>query len=278
MRQPSEFDDRPWQRVDPSRVAGVDAVPTMLAAEEQKLYFWLTSEWMQGRGDVVDVGCFAGGSTARLAAGHAQAGHGGKVHAYDRFTAAAGVKRRQLYQKGIAPFDGPDIFPLAQSLLAPWADRIEFHRGNIEELGWPGGPIEVLALDASKKADLTDQMTADFFPALIPGHSVIIQQDFLHWSQPWIAAQMVGFGDHFQIVGFAPSDTVIFLCKKPVTQGALEAARTAELSDRDLLDAISQTREMLEPFGAAHRLKRMEQGVRDNPGVRVAWQMKLKNS
>lgn len=274
MRVSADFKDKPWRNVQLKEVAGVDAVPTMLAKQEQQLYVWLTSEWMQGRGEVVDIGCFVGGSTARLAAGHERGGHRGKVHAYDRFTAAPGVKRRQLYQKGIAKFYGPDIFPLAQRLLAPWSERIEFHQGNIEDLGWTGGPIEILTLDASKKTELTDQMTADFFPSLIPGHSVIIQQDFLHWSQPWIAAQMVSLSDHFQPVGFAPDDTVIFLCLKEITPEALKAARTTDLSDNDLLEAIARTRDMLAPFGATHRLDRMEQGVRDNPGVRVAWQMK----
>lgn len=274
MRDQAEFHNNPWERIDLKAVADVERVPTMLAPDEQRLYFWLTSKWMQGAGDIVDIGCFVGGSTARLAAGLALAGYARHVHAYDRFTAAPGVKRRQLYQAGIAQFDGEDIFPLAQRLLAPWAETITFHRGNIEDIGWSGGAIEVLTLDASKKTDLTDQMTADFFPSLIPGRSVIVQQDFLHWSQPWIAAQMVGFADHFEPVGFAPNDTMIFLCRKAITPDALSAARTENLSDADLLDAVSQTRKMLAPFGVAHRLDRMEKGIRDNPGVRVAWQMK----
>ena len=274
MRSAAEFEGDPWLSVRLGQIEGIGDVPTMLARPEQKLYYWLTSKWIKGLGDIVDVGCFVGGSTARFAAGLVESGHQMTVHGYDRFTVKAGVKERQLYRHGVPHFHGQNIFPVAKRLLAPWEHWIKLHRGNIEDLGWSGGKIEVLALDASKKADLTDKMTADFFPALIPGQSVVIQQDFLHWSQPWIAAQMVAFGDCFEPVAYAPNDTIVYLCKREITPGDIELARVGALSDEQIIFALRETRMQLARFNVNDRLERMEAALRHNPGVRVAWQMK----
>ena len=245
----------------------------MLARPERKLYYWLTSEWMQGVGDVVELGTFVGGSTAHLAAGHAAAGHSGLVHAYDKFSSGTKLKRDLLYANGIAPFDGSDILPLARELLAPWDGRVAFHQGNIEELGWPGGTIELLLVDAFKKVDLIDRMTADFFTALIPGQSLLVHQDFGHWTQPWLVSQMIRFRDAFEPLAFVPDDTMVFLCRKPVDAERLAAARVGGLSDADIQRDLDAAMDWLAPFELQDRLAVMKRGLALNPGTRIAWKM-----
>jgi len=267
------FADRPWRRIDLAPMRDVVRVPTMLAPEEQQFYLWLTRDWMQGDGMVIDLGAFVGGSTARLAEGHRIAGHPGKVFGFDRFRAGEDVKARLLYPGGVPRFRGDDVFRVARRLLAPWRDRLVLRRGEIQSIGWTGDPIEVLAVDAFKRVDLIDRMVADFFPALVPGRSILVQQDFLHWSQPWICALMVRFGDAFVPLCHVPGDTVAFLLQKPLTPDRIAAARIADITDTELLQAIRLTRAVMAPWRLDARFDAMERGLLRNPDVRVAWQM-----
>lgn len=128
---PQPFADQPWRDVANSVLKQADKVPTMLHRQEQKLYYWLTRNQIGGAGAVVDLGAFAGGSTARLAQGLEDAGSPAMLHAYDRFTVDPVTKQKYLYANGIAPFDGNDLLPLARRLLAPWAHRLTLHPGEI---------------------------------------------------------------------------------------------------------------------------------------------------
>lgn len=273
-REPAEFHGAPWRKVRLGQLRDAGRVPAMLGREERKLYYWLTSHWMAGAGDVVELGTFVGGSTAFLASGHAAAGHPGRIHAYDKFTSAEGLKQRLLYANGIAPFRGADILPLARDLLAPWAGRLVFHKGEIEVLGWDGGAIELLVVDAFKKAALVDRMTADFYPSLIPGQSALVHQDFLHWTQPWLVSQMLRLRDAVEPVAVAAPDTMVFLCRGPLDADRLAHARVGRLSDADLLSDLDAAMDWLDWFGVRDRLEAMKLGLQRNPGVRIAWKMR----
>ncbi|WP_226783215.1 hypothetical protein [Oceaniglobus trochenteri] len=270
----ARFRGRPWRRIDLSQLADVLRVPTMLAGEEQQFYLWLTRDWMEGDGAVVDLGACVGGSTARLAEGHRIAGRGGRIYAYDRFRADDRLKARLLYPGGVAPFEGQDAFRVARRLLAPWRDRTILMRGEIQDVGWRGGPIAVLAIDAFKQVALIDRMVADFFPALVPGRSIVVQQDFLHWSQPWLCALMDRFGDAFQRLCHVPNDTVAYLLRRPMTASRIEAARIGGIGDDELFAAIARTRRVMTGWNLSHRFDAMEAGLRANPGARVAWKMR----
>ena len=245
----------------------------MLSWSERQLYFWLTAKGMAGVGDVVDLGAYAGGSTALLAAGHAAGGRRGYVHAYDKFETSEALKRKLLYPLGVPEFAGPDILPLARTLLGPWSDRVVFHRGRIEDMGWGGNPIDLLVIDAFKDAARVDQMTADFFPSLLPGYSILVHQDFLRRTQPWLVSQMLRLGDAFRPVAMVSKDTAVFLCERPIDRTALRAARVGQLSDAELLDDLDKARVWLAEFRVGRRLDAMARAIRRNPGIRIGWQM-----
>ncbi len=264
----------PWN-LDETRAAEAQIdVPTMLSQEERRLYYWVARHWAQDAGAIVDLGAFAGGSTARLAAGVAARNGTATVHAYDRFTVDEKTKTRMLYHQGVPEFDGNDLLPLAQRHLAPWAHRVILRRGEIQELGWPGGPIEVLALDAAKHAVRLDTMAAQFYPALIPGRSVLIQQDFLSWKQPWLISQMLRLDTCLKPIAFARNSTVIFLCIAPVTTGLLASARVAKRSDQELMSDIRQMRDQVEDWGLTVHFRKAIAGVRANPGAQISWKMR----
>ncbi|HHL21101.1 MAG TPA: hypothetical protein ENJ52_06190 [Aliiroseovarius sp.] len=304
---PEPLPRHPWKRVDRAVLAASSAVPTMLSVEEQRMYHWLTAEWYAGQGTIVELGCFAGGSTARLAQGlraggwdrdraamareetaqaAADSGHAGaaegdhaesgqaKVHAFDRFRADERAKKAHLYPAGIAPFAGDDIEPLARHLLAPWRDLVELHPGQIEDQDWQGGPIELLVMDASKAKATTDRMAEIFYPHLIPGRSLVVQQDYLHWRLPWIAAQMQLMAACFTPVAHAPRDTVVFRCTAPVTPEVLEGGRVAGLAPGRMEAALLGARGALRPIRVARRVNDLIAAARANPEVDIGWKMR----
>ncbi len=272
--KPEIFADEPWRALDEGALGMARTVPTMLSKMEQLLYLWIGECWATGEGAIVDLGSFVGGSTARLAEGQRRAFRTAEVHAFDRFGASESVKELLLYPNGIAPFEGKDIYPLAQRLLAPWAPDITLHKGRIEEQIWLDGPIEVLAIDAAKTAKGLDVMAEIFFPALVPGRSIVVQQDFLHWKVPWIPAQMELMADWFQPVAFCPHDTVVYLCTAEVDEAALAAGRVSGLSDETLIKQIDSARLRLRQWDVDLRLQAAAEAVLLNPGKRKAKDIK----
>lgn len=267
------FAGAPWQRVLWRRMGAARPVPTMLSAEERKLYFWLGSEAPGGDGAIVDLGCFAGGSTARLAAGAAWAGRATKVHAYDRFLVNPEGKARFLYPAGVPPFEGEDLLPVARTLLAPWADRVTLHAGDIEDNGWDGGPISLLVIDAAKTARSADRIAADFFPALAPG-ALVVHQDFLHRSQPWLAVQAERLSPWLDPVAYAPRDTVVFRVRFNLPATVIARAATEGLSDAEMLALLQATESRYARWGLGGRISALHLALAGNPGVREAWRFR----
>lgn len=273
MRNGDEFLNAPWKTAEIQGFDAARAVPTMLAAEEQALYAWLTAHWMQDIGAVVDLGCFVGGSTARLAAGLAAGARKAHLHAFDKFTCDEDLKRSMLYPAGIAPFEGRETLSLVRDLLTPWQDRITLHPGQIEQQHWDKGPIELLVMDASKRIDTMDQMGRTFFPSLIPGQSLVIQQDYLQWRQPWVPVQMEAMSDWFTPIAHVPNDTVVFLNTVQIDDAALEAGRVEAMSENRKLSLLRAAKKRGDKVGYGKHLRPSIQALKANPGVVAAFDL-----
>ncbi|WP_114966529.1 hypothetical protein [Alkalilacustris brevis] len=264
------FADHPWHYLPRPALGQSLAVPSMLSDRERRLYTWLTARWMRGAGVVVDLGCFAGGSTASLAQGLVLAGRREPVHAYDRFTLNDAAKQRFLYPAGIKPFEGRDMLALVRRLLAPWESRIELHRGDVAAMRWQGDPIEVLTVDLAKSTALADHIAAQFFPALIPGRSILVQQDYLHDAQPWLPAQMELLARHFQPLAHVAPGSMVFLCRSIPAPDEIEAVRVSGLSDDALLDLLERARRRFRAPAVAKGLAKAMEKLRAHPGARDA--------
>lgn len=272
----SPFDSQGWRDVRRADFGPANAVPTMLSPMERKFYLWLAEHWARDRGAIVDLGSFVGGSTACLAQGRARAGRVAGIHAYDRFRASEGVKENLLYPGGIAPFEGEDIYPLAQLLLAPFSPPVLLHKGAIEAEHWTEGPIEILCVDAAKTTLVADRIAEEFFPHLIPGRSVVIQQDYLHWKVPWIPAQMEWLSDCFTPVAVVPNNTAAFLCTRVPGAADLAAARLAGQADHAIQAGLLGASARIAPFGVTDRLERQRLALELNPGARAAKRFRVR--
>ncbi|MEM9913114.1 MAG: class I SAM-dependent methyltransferase [Pseudomonadota bacterium] len=271
----AKVEDRPWQRMDEAELGPARDIPSMLGEEELRFYHWLSRQMSDVQGAVVDLGSFVGGSTAHLAEGARAGGATDKqVYAFDHFAATEKVKEKQLYAKGVEPFEGDNILQLSQQYLSPWAPNITFRQGRIEGSRWREGPISMLVLDASKTTSVTDRIARLFFPSLIPGRSVIVQQDELHWKEPWISAQMQRLEAYFAPICHVPGNTMAYVTVKRIGPMALHRARVAGLSDRDLIDDLHTSSIRLKAFGVAPQIERQAEAVRLNPGKRKAWRFR----
>lgn len=265
------FADAPW-RTGPWRPPeAARKVPTMLCEDEQRLLYWLGADWAAGIGAVCDLGCFAGGSTARMASGLAAQDLSAPVHAFDFFTVAPDHKQKFLYANGVPRFWGSNLLPTARRLLKPWRDRITFHKIDVETATWPDDPIEILFIDVMKTPATADAILANFFPALIPGRSVIVHQDYQHWRQPWIAAQMARLGAVMRPVAWAESGTVVFAVDALPDPGMLAAARVGEMADDEMTDLLKQALGQAGTKSARHQMARAILALEDMPGCRLPY-------
>ncbi len=271
---PAPFDRTPWNDGTLAVPEQAASVSTMLTEEEGRLLYWLARDYAKGDGAIVDLGCFAGGSTARLAAGTADAGRDTPVHAYDHFLINDRQKQKFLYPSGIQPFTDNDMLPAVVRRLAPWRGAVRLHRGDIRASGWDRGPIEILFIDAAKTPATTDYIARTFMPHLIPGHSLVVQQDYLHWRQPWVPAQMERMSDCFELVAWCREGTVAFRLTNALTPDALEAAKVDAVSDSQLLDHLRAAMGRFPDRAQRAWLATAMMGVADNPGIRAPYRMK----
>lgn len=273
------FGDEAWLQVTQDQLNPAHHVPTMLSPFECQLYYWLTRNGIGGAGAVVDLGCYVGGSTARLALGAADAGSDARIHAYDRFVFSRRSKAQLSQDLGVAPPQGMDMLPMAQDLLTPWAGQIDWHKGDITELGYDPaiGPIAILVLDACKTPESSDVIIQQFLPHLKAGESIVCQQDYLQWNQFWLPAMMLLLEDFLQPVAFVPPTSMIYRCIRVPTAEELQALTVTDLPDEVLIEAIQETRRRLTRWDMDARLRHMIQTIRLNPGIRRHWRMRRPN-
>ena len=112
-----------------------------------------------------------------------------------------------LYSNGIQPFEGQDIFHLVRGFLSEFLDLTDFSRGDFLASSPPGDPIEKCFVDISKTMPINEQIVSEYFTKLIPGKSIVIQQDYLFQSPPWDIATMEILGDHFDLLSYTEENS-----------------------------------------------------------------------
>jgi hypothetical protein len=167
-----------------------------------------------GSGEVVDLGCWLGSTTISLLDGLTQnstfVDAGKKLYAYDLFLwfnwmneSAVGTNLAGKYK------EGDSFLAEFERRTARYSTKIEVHAGDLIEIGWNGKPIEFLLVDAMKSWDLANGIQRHFYPALIPGKSIVLQQDFGYYSAPWIHALQWKLRDYFQFHEEIPGSTSV---------------------------------------------------------------------
>jgi hypothetical protein len=218
------------QRPLPDACSGV---PTMLMKDELRLLEFLAEETYRGEGLIVDAGCFLGGSTLALASGlrknlaRRRQPETKRIHSFDLFEVEDWT--RGVYFPAATPA-GAGIRELYEHNISPYASLVEIHEGDITRTRWSGDPIEILFVDVAKHWTVCDWVTANLFPALAPGRSIVVQQDYLyhHWNG-WLHVTMEYFADEFERVCDTGNNSVAFRLVKPFPPGRLRERLVADM-------------------------------------------------
>ncbi len=235
--------------------AAITSVPTMLVPDELRLLHYLADEYYTGSGAIIDAGSFLGGSTVALADGlRRNLWRRGRpverlIHSYDRFEVEEWTRGSYF------PADAGDSFrPLFDRNIEPYETLIEVHAGDALDVEWSGGPIEILFIDIAKHWRVCDRITWTFFPHLIPGHSIVVQQDYLyhHWVA-WLHVTMEYYADYFEYVCDTGVNSVVFRNIRKIpddvlrehTVESLSIAERIELMDRAIARFDGPQRELM---------------------------------
>lgn len=212
----------------------VTAVPTMLMESELRLLHHLAAEYYTGEGVIVDAGSFLGGSTVALADGLRRNARcrptvGEKpIHSYDRFEVEEWTRGQFFPWSTRAESSFRHLF---DENTRPLSDLIQVHAGEITSQEWSGAPIEILFIDIAKYWTICDWVTWQFFPHLIPGKSIVVQQDYLyHQWNSWLHVTMEFYSDYFEYVCDTEINSVAFLNTKKIPDAVLRRHTVGSLS------------------------------------------------
>jgi hypothetical protein len=172
-----------WDCAGPS-----DNLSSAMTTEDERDLFTESAKDVHNlRGEVVDLGCWLGSTTISLAKGLRDVGDEGKVHAFDLFTWDSWMDD---YSKehwcDYRP--GESFLPETRRRVGEYLSRIELIPADLTLYRWEKGPIRLLLVDAMKTWELATAIAREFYPSMLKG-GLVIQQDYLAFSIPWIPIQ-----------------------------------------------------------------------------------------
>jgi hypothetical protein len=220
-------------------------VPTMISEYERALLYQLTRDHYRGAGSVVDAGCFLGGSTLALAQGLLDRQYPIRdrvIHTFDLFRLDEGSYRPyESILEGMRP--GDSLRSRFNALIGDRQDLVAVAEGDIRKATWSAGPIEVLFIDLAKAWSINDHVSRMFFPSLIPGQSVVIQQDYCHEWTPWLLITMELLSDAFVYCESVPFASAIFVPRRPIALTEIPKSLFKDLSHDDKLNLYDRATE-----------------------------------
>ncbi|MEX2493389.1 MAG: hypothetical protein WD425_16675 [Nitrospirales bacterium] len=215
----------------------------MTTMTERAYFLWYAQHLYTRSGVIVDLGSWLGSTTIALAIGltkNENCGSSEKVlHAYDEFIwrdyMDQGVEGTSLQGKIQI---GESFVQEFNNRIALWKKHIVVNPADLSHIKWEGEMIEFLLIDAMKSWELTTNIMKTFFPALRPGMSLILHQDFAHWFTPWIHLTNYRMRDYFEFVYEVPrSGSVVFKLVKAIPPELLSPPLSFSSFTRDEIEA-----------------------------------------
>ena len=213
----------------------VYAVPSMMSKAEREFLYGYAAGGYQGDGIIIDAGIFLGGSTMCFGCGLEKNPRRDEIlnrwprpiRSYDRAIAGPQVARHMGQSGRKLPLEGESFAQIIEENIAPVAQLVDLRIGNILEQPVEFEPIEILFLDVLKNPDIAAFVVDRFLGRLIPGRSIVIQQDYFFEMLPYIKTMQEYFSDHFTFLGEIES-SAIFRCERAITREDIEAFLTRQ--------------------------------------------------
>ncbi len=226
-------------------------VPTMISKEEKLMLSWLAEFYVTGDGQIVDLGSFLGGGTVFLSHGLRQnknvLSNKVYIHCYDAFEVSSNDLHviDYFFPKWNIKFpkDG-NIFPLFKKYTKSFSDLLKINKGRVENIIPQIERIELLFVDIMKSPTSYNHVLLNFIPKLLPGKSILIQQDYLcHNSGPWHAIFMELLGDYFELISDTGINSVIYLNTRRVPESVLQRCIWEKLKREQVLHLLEKAKE-----------------------------------
>lgn len=224
----------------------------MIGPEERRALWWLARE-MLGDGAIVDAGCFLGASTFCLAAGAAasprSAGRRGPiVHAFDYFRAVDEYVAESISRQVRPTRAGDSYLDVFLGQVAPHAELVRAVPGDFLQASWNEGPIDLLFVDVAKTEALNAHAVGMFLPSLVPGRSVIVQQDFHHCWHPAIHVAMEHLAEELvELDELIEHQSRLWLLDRPIPAEKIRRLASRELGAAERLALLDRLVERSSP-------------------------------
>jgi hypothetical protein len=252
-----------------------------IEASEADFYEQTVRRHFRGEGCIVDAGCFIGASTNALIRGldthNQQRELEPPIIAIDRFTASDHYVAEYLAGIGVDVRFGESFLPVFLRNLGQHTPRVEVRAGDLIQVGRVDRAIELAVIDLAKTPALNAFVLQRWLPKMVPGHSLLIQQDFYSPTQPWIAHSMSGLLDYVSLEHDKVGESAVFRLERPIPANVLRGATFGW----DQRDALSRLDRMIEFVGirAAAPLRLMRalafHGLGDNAKARSLLEQEL---
>jgi hypothetical protein len=240
----------PFHRMAADGPASVLTTPSMMSEPERHLLYNLARRYYRGQGRIVDAGIFLGGSTHCFTQG---------LRENERTAAACARFERPILslERAVVSPTMPGFFArhgfgqhyrpgdsfadLLQQIVEPHLDLVELRIGDIKETGGIDAPIEILFLDVLKNAKIAQFAFEEYYSALIPGRSIVIQQDYFFDGLPFIKVYQEALQPYFDYLGEVGSSAV-FRCTAKPPESALQGLAGIAPAEQIRLHAVAQQR------------------------------------
>ena len=231
---------KPWNRASADIPEEIYQPKGMLGGEERRALFWLTDKYYEGQGFIIDAGAYVGASAFCLASGLARRQDlplkTPTIFSYDYFEAIDSYVVSQLSNDFGSCQVEDNFFDKFQLQTKKYQHLIRAIPGDFLRQHWDASPIEILFIDVAKTRELNSHIVSEFFPYLIPGRSLVIQQDFYHCWHPYIHITMEFFKEYFDIIDRRIDvASRLYFYKKKIPDYAIEAIASYRISSAQRL-------------------------------------------
>lgn len=230
--------------------ASVLSVPSMMSVPEKRFLYGLASSYYEGRGVIIDAGIFLGASTRCFGEGLqknprlpiiAQAWKK-PVVSFERGLINPGMPAFFRRNKVDCPGDVGDSFESeVRRNVEPVKELVDLRVGDILETAHGEEPVEILFLDVLKLPEISSFVLRRFFPRLIPGRSIVVQQDYFYERLPYIKTHQEFLQDYFDYIGEIGS-TAIFRCNRQIDPPVLDSLDALPADEQLRLASVAMQR------------------------------------
>jgi len=233
--------------------------------DDRCIYYWAAKEYYSGEGIIIDAGALVGSTSMCL-------GYGIKdnkrefrtdaplIHVYDKFNddvdGYSANAIRSFYNEQKTCDMIYDFEHHYRENTKSIADLLSIHKGDLTGIGYISDrPLEILSIDVAKTPALMHYIASEFYPKLIPGHSLVLHQDYLFPYQPWLHVAQYMLEEYFERIYDSPTVcTSVFRLIKPITKkevlSILGSAPTDYYKVNNFKYIQKSCDESRQPFGA----------------------------